>query len=115
MNSAAERDVAIRLAIETYIEGLRALTLVDVGRTVHDDDGRSLRYRTAVGQLGVFRRDTPDAEGHRRLPTEEFFDRACHTPRVLGDLAAMLGVLGQERVHTGQRIADGIEPGDEHE
>lgn len=96
MNSPAERDVTIRVTIETHIEGLRALTLVDVGRTVHDHDGGSLPDRTAVGQLGVFCRDAPDAEGHRRLPTEEFFDRAGHTAGVLGDLVTMRGMLGQE-------------------
>src|SRR5207249_608432 len=53
--------------------------------------------------------------GHRRLPPQQLFDRARDDGGVLDDLAAMVGMGGEEGVEARQRVADGVEAGDQEQ
>ena len=56
VHAAAEREVAVHVAVEANVERRRAGGLVDVGGADHHQHRVARRDRAAVRQLGVLRR-----------------------------------------------------------
>ena len=68
-----------------------------------------------AGKRHRFVGDPGNAARHRRLPAEQLLDCAGNDVGILDDLASVLGVLGQVGEETRQRIADGVQAGDDEQ
>src|SRR5437870_2499602 len=113
MHTTAERDVSVDVAIEPHVERVGKLDRVDVCSAVTHHDRATRRDLRSVGKLRVAGRDTRNSAGYGRLPAQELFDRIGNHRRMINELATVLWVLGKERVEAGERVAHGVEAGDQ--
>ena len=107
MSSVAEGGVPADVAMDVKAIGILEATLVPIGRGHHEEQSAARGHRLLV-ELDVLELPTCDM-GPRWLVAQQFFDRIGDEGAVLGQLSALVRVLGQYLPHPSEQVSGGLD------